>query len=55
LRKTISAVGRRVKKTNRDIAAKMNQQEAPKAVKLSGLRAGRNRRKIMSYEDNTEH
>jgi hypothetical protein len=31
--------------------AKMNQQEAPKAVILSGLRAGHTRRKIMSYED----
>jgi hypothetical protein len=29
----------------------MNQKEAPKAVILSGLRAGRTRRKIMSYED----
>jgi hypothetical protein len=38
-------------KTNRDIAAKMNQQEALKAVILSGHLAGRTRRKIMSYED----
>ncbi len=38
-------------KTNRDIAAKINQQEPPRAVILSGLRAGRTRRKIMSYED----
>jgi hypothetical protein len=29
----------------------MNQQEAPKAVILSGLCAGYTRRKIMSYED----
>jgi hypothetical protein len=29
----------------------MNQQEAPKAVILSGLRAGRTRRKTMSFED----
>jgi hypothetical protein len=35
-------------KTNRDIAAKTNQQVAPKAVILSGLRAGHTRRKIMS-------
>jgi hypothetical protein len=29
----------------------MNQQEAPKAVILSGLPAGQTRRKSMSYED----
>jgi hypothetical protein len=29
----------------------MNQQEAPKAVILSGLRAGHTRRQSMSYED----
>jgi hypothetical protein len=29
----------------------MNQQEAPKAEILSGLRARHTRRKIMSYED----
>jgi hypothetical protein len=31
--------------------AKINQLEAPRAVILSGLSAGRTRRKIMSYED----